>query len=112
MQGDTSSDLQGVLSVSLQQRSKDIAQALRDISCVIKALEEVRWNVDSTHLVWHEEAVLLGSRIGVTLSVPRQCGRQANRDNTPTNDSVSYLPMNINYTVFRSVNHRDECSIL
>ena len=79
-----------VLSVSLQQRSKDIAQAFRDISCVIEALEEVRRNVDSIHLVWHEEAVLLGSSIGVTPSVPRRCGRQANRDNTPAEDSVSY----------------------
>ena len=44
-----------VLSVSLQQRSKDIAKAFDEISSVIRALEEVRNNVDATHLAWHEK---------------------------------------------------------
>lgn len=79
-----------VLSVSLQQRAKDIVQAFREITNVIKALEEVRRDVDTAHLSWHEEAALLGSKVGVVPSVPRRCRRQTNRDNTPAEDSAAY----------------------
>ena len=57
---------------------------------MIKALEEVRKDVDATHMVRHEEALLLGSKVGVQPSVPRRCGRQTNRDNTPAEDSITY----------------------
>ena len=57
---------------------------------MIKALEEVRKDVDATHMAWHEEAFLLGSKVGVLPSVPRRCGRQTNRDNTPAEDSITY----------------------
>ena len=65
------------------------------VEALEKTLEEVRRNVDSTHLVWHKETVPLGSSIGVTPSVLRQCGRQANRDNTPTEDCVSYYQLTL-----------------
>lgn len=76
-----------VLSVSLQQRAKDIAKAFDETSSVIKA---VRKDVDATHLAWHEEALLLGSKVGVLPSLPRRCGRQTNRDNTPAEDTIAY----------------------
>ena len=79
-----------VLSVSLQQRSKDITKAFDETSSVIRALEDVRKNVDTTHLAWHEEALLLSSKVGVTPAVPRRCRRQTNRDNTPAEDSIEY----------------------
>ena len=79
-----------VLSVSLQQRAKDIAKAFDETSSVIKSLEEVRKDVDATHMAWHEEALLLGSKVGVLPSVLRRCGRQTNRDNTPEEDSITY----------------------
>ena len=79
-----------VLSVSLQQRAKDIAKAFDETSRVIKALEEVRKDVDATHMAWHEEALLLGSKAGLLPSVPLRCGRQTNKDNTPAEDSITY----------------------
>ena len=79
-----------VLTVSLQLRAKDIAKAFTETSNVIKALEQIRKDVDATHLAWHEEALQLGSKVGVVPSVPRRCGRQCNRDNTPTEDSETY----------------------
>ena len=79
-----------VLSVCLQQRAKDIAKPFDETSGVIKALEEVRRDVDATHLAWHEEALLLGSKVDVLPSLPRRCGRQTNRDNTPAEDSIAY----------------------
>ena len=81
-----------VLSVSLQQRAKDIAKAFDETSSVINALEEVRKDVDVIHMAWHEEALLLGSKVGVLPSVPRRCGRQTNRDNTP--EEYNILPAN------------------
>lgn len=72
-----------VLSVSLQLCAKDITNAFTETSIVIKALEQIRNDVDVTHLAWHEEALLLGSKIGVIPSVPRCCGKQCNRDNMP-----------------------------
>lgn len=79
-----------VLSVSLQLRAKDIAHAFTETCNVIKALEQIRNDVVVTHLAWHEEALLLGSKIGIIPSVPCHCGRQCNRDNMPAEDSESY----------------------
>ena len=79
-----------VLSVSLQHRTKDIAKSFDETSSMIKALEEVRNDVDATHMAWHEEALLLGSKVGVLPSVLRRCGRQINRYNTPAEDSITY----------------------
>ena len=42
-----------------QQRTKDVTRAIDETSSVIKALEEVRKDVDATHLAWHEEALLI-----------------------------------------------------
>ena len=49
-----------VLSASLRLRAKDIANAFTETSNVIKALEQIRNDVDTTHLAWHEEALQLG----------------------------------------------------
>lgn len=76
-----------VLSVSLQLHAKDIANTFTETSNVIKALERIRNDVNTTHLAWHEEALQLGGKVGVTTSVPRQCGRQCNR---PAEDSKTY----------------------
>ena len=48
-----------VLSVSLQLRARDIANAFTETSNVIKALEQIRNDVNTTHLAWHEEALQL-----------------------------------------------------
>ena len=80
-----------VLSVSLQLRAKDIADAFTETSNVIKTLEQIRNDVDTTHLAWHEEALQLGGKVGVIPSVPRRCGRQCNRDNMPAEDSKTYF---------------------
>ena len=79
-----------ILSISLQLHAKDIAKAFAETSRVIKAIEQIRKDVDATHLVWHEEAIQLGSEVGVVPSVPRRCGRQCNRDNMPAEDSETY----------------------
>ena len=79
-----------ILTVSLQLRAKDIAKAFTETSNVIKTLEQIRRDVDATHLAWHEEALQLGSKVGVVPSVPCRCGRQCNRDNTPAEDSETY----------------------
>ena len=79
-----------MLTVSLQLRAKDIAKAFNEATTVIKALEDIRKNVDATHMAWHEEAAQLGCKVGVVPAVPRLCGRQRNRDNTPAEDCVAY----------------------
>ena len=79
-----------VLTVSLQSHSRDIASAFCETSNVIKALEQLRTDVDSVHQGWHEEATKMAGNIEVTPSIPRRCGRQRNRDNTPAESSETY----------------------
>ena len=42
----------------------DCKERLIETSNVIKASEQIR-DVDATHLAWHEEALQLGSKVGV-----------------------------------------------
>lgn len=102
-----------VLSVSLQLHAKDIANVFTETSNVIRALEQIRKDVNTTHQVWHEEALQLGGKIGVIPSVPRRCGRQCNRDNNmPAEDSETYVLLTyFNDSILRSVGYGDEGTV-
>ena len=54
---------------------------------ILQMHSEISNVINATHLAWHEEALQLGRKVGVIPSVPRQCGRQNNRDNIPAEDS-------------------------
>ena len=78
------------MTTSLQLCAKDIVRAYGEVTHVISVLEHTRVDIVATHKAWHEEAVLIGSKVNVEPSIPRQCKRQSNQDNTPAEDSEAY----------------------
>ena len=57
------------LTVSLQKRAKDICKAYSEVSSVIRALSEVRSDIDVKHKVWHDMALALGEKVSAASSV-------------------------------------------
>lgn len=79
------------LTVSLQKRAKDICQAYSEVSSIVRALNEVRSNIDVKHKVWYDMAVALGEKVDASEpQLPRRCGRQTARSNTPGDTPESY----------------------
>ena len=60
---------------------------------------KVQWeNVDSFSEYLFAEAVKLGEKVDVEPSIPRLCGRQTKRANTPA-ASPEEIPMDTSYTI-------------
>ena len=74
------------LTRSLQQEAKDIVQAVCEVKTLTSSLKRVRENVDSYHNdhEWFETVSEMCTKVGTTLSIPRICGRQRHRTNTPS----------------------------
>ena len=70
------------LTISLQQRVKDICQAHSEVSSIVRALNEVRSNIDVKHKVWHDMAVALGEKVDASEQLPTR-GHQTARSNIP-----------------------------
>lgn len=84
------------LTVSLQKRAKDICQAYSEVSGIVRALTEVRTNIDVKHKVWHDMAVALGEEVAASEpQLPRCCGRQTARNNTPGDTPEIYYKRTI-----------------
>jgi len=80
------------LTCSLQAEALDVVRAVGDIDVVIATFRDVRQNMDTFHEGWFQEITQLSASIGVELSIPRRCGRQRHRDNTPgpAEDPLAY----------------------
>ncbi|CAI6357460.1 unnamed protein product [Macrosiphum euphorbiae] len=75
------------LSKHLQRVSIDLGEAIQLAEDTIKELEDFRKNADSIFQDIFENAVSLGNKFGITISIPRTTKRQANRVNVET-DSI------------------------
>ncbi|XP_008187861.1 52 kDa repressor of the inhibitor of the protein kinase-like [Acyrthosiphon pisum] len=75
------------LSKHLQRVNIDLGEAIQLAEDTIKELEDFRKNADSIFQDIFENAVSLGNKFGVTISIPRTTKRQANRVNVET-DSI------------------------
>ncbi len=64
------------LTRSLQAKSKDIVEAVHEISSLECMLADMRENVDSVHGNWFQEVESMCQSIHVEPSLPRLCGRQ------------------------------------
>lgn len=71
------------LTKSLQSESKDIVQAVQEISHLEGALKDLRTNIDRTHTEWFMEIEEMCQSSEVAINLPRLCGRQQNRANVP-----------------------------
>ena len=78
-----------VLTISLQKRAKDICQAHSEVSSIVRALNEVRSNIDVKHKVWHDMAVALGENFDASEQLPRR-GHQTARSNIPRDTPEIY----------------------
>ena len=78
------------LTRSLQQEAKDIVQAVSEVE-VLTSLKKVRENVDSHHSEWFMTVTDKCSTVGTTPSIPRICGHQRHRPNTPASTPSEYF---------------------
>ena len=78
------------LTRSLQAEAKDIVQAVSEIDNLMSALLDVRENVDTHHSMWFTEVEKKCEALGIQPSLPRLCGRQAHRSNTPAQTPSEY----------------------
>ena len=78
------------LTCSLQGESKDVVQAVKEIDVLTTALKEVRSEVDNHYKEWFEEVKQMCQAVDVVPTLPRRCGRQRHRNNTPAEDPVMY----------------------
>jgi hypothetical protein len=79
------------LTRSLQQEAKDIVQAVSEVEVLTSSLKKVRENVDSHHSEWFKTVSGMYSEVGTTPSLPRICGRQRHRPNTPASTPSKYF---------------------
>ena len=64
--------------------------AVDEIDVVIASLKHVRNNINAYHSDWFEEIELICQAVDIEPSLPRRCGRQKHRDNTPADEPVTY----------------------
>ena len=83
------------LSIKLQGRYIDAVRAHSDIESVKSTLSRCRSQVDDFHKRLYEEAVQLGTTVGVEQSAPRLAGRQQHRQNTPASTAADYYKLNL-----------------
>ncbi|CAC5419619.1 unnamed protein product [Mytilus coruscus] len=83
------------ITVSLQQRSRDILSAYTEIQTVKSCLQDMRNEPEGYFEVMMEEAKYLAERIGSEPSVPRQCKRQTLRNNTPATSLIEYYKRSV-----------------
>lgn len=79
------------LTVALQERALDVCRAYEQVTNVMQQLKQMRHNVEEKHEEWWKEAVERARNVNVEPALPRRCGRQTQRDNTPGNTPVVYF---------------------
>ena len=83
------------LTRSLQAEANDIVQAVSEIKSVKAALSNVRENVDQYHSKWFSDIQAMCNNIGVEPTIPRLCGRQRHRSNTPAQSPLEYYRITV-----------------
>ena len=78
------------LTSNLQAEALDIVEVVQEISSVKQALHNARSNIDTHHNRWFRTVEQMCSGIGVETSLPRRCGRQIHRNNTPAETPSVY----------------------
>ena len=87
------------LTRSLQAEAKDIVQAVSEIDNLMSVLLDVRENVETHHSTWFTEVEKKCEAVGTEPSLPRLCGRQSHRSNTPAQTPSEYYRRTITIPV-------------
>ncbi len=83
------------LTRSLQREAKDIVQAVAEVDTLTSTLKAVREEVDTYHSEWYKTVTDMCATVGTTPSIPRTCGRQRHRANTPASTAPEYFKRTI-----------------
>ena len=78
------------LTTNLQAESRDIVSAVKEIETVISTIQDVRENIQTHHAKWFLTVESMCSDVGTVPSLPRRCGRQTHRSNTPADTPSEY----------------------
>ena len=78
------------LTSSLQAEARDIVDAVQEISNVKATLHNARSNMESHHAEWYQKVEEMCSEVGVVPDLPRRCGLQTHRPNTPGDSPSTY----------------------
>jgi hypothetical protein len=75
------------ITIGLQKRGIDLANASEQIKLVIRTLLCIRQDVETFHHTCYDEACSIARKINVDIRRPRICGRQVHRQNALQLDS-------------------------
>ena len=73
----------------LQEKERDILAGYRLIQTVRDTIEQKKRDVDATHDIYYAEALQLEKSLDIPETIPRLCGRQRHRTNTPSDGTPS-----------------------
>ena len=76
-------------------KSIDIASAGGLIRGTEQSLQLMRDNIDSMNKDWFRSATDMASKINLPVTLPRLCGRQRHRANTPATSEMEHLSRTI-----------------
>ena len=78
------------LTSNLQAESRDIVSAVNEIDTVTSTIQDVREHIQTHHAKWFLIVENMCSDVGIVPSLPRRCGRQIHRSNTPADTPSEY----------------------
>ena len=87
------------LTSSLQAEAKDIVAAVKEVDIVTATIQDVRDHINTHHDEWFLTISDMLSEVGVEPSIPRRCGRQIHRNNTPAESPSEYYKRTISIPV-------------
>ncbi|KAJ8024838.1 52 kDa repressor of the inhibitor of the protein kinase [Holothuria leucospilota] len=84
------------LSTSLQAKNHNICKAMQEVSVVKKSLQSAREQVESKHKEWFQKAKSMAESVNAEEPrLPRKCGRQKHKDNTPAKNIEEHYRVTI-----------------
>jgi hypothetical protein len=87
-------------------RSIDIVSASNLIDGCQQRLTEFRKDIDKYHNDWFQDAVDLAAKLNTEPSVPRKCGRQANRRNHPSSTPSEHFKRTVTIPFLGALYHQ------
>ncbi|XP_014675618.1 PREDICTED: 52 kDa repressor of the inhibitor of the protein kinase-like [Priapulus caudatus] len=90
MTSSTLSYIRGI-TIGLQAKALDIVRASVEVQTVVTALKNVRDRIDTYHDKWFAAASDICSAVGTEPALPRRCGWQRHRENTPADTPSDFF---------------------
>ena len=79
------------LTISLQVETKDIMQAVSEINSLKSIFKQVWVDVVAYHSKWFSTVTKMCEEVGTIIYLPRICGHQCHRSNTPPSNPCDFF---------------------